>query len=1062
MLNMMRVEYCTLKGEKHKVAEEKNMFVDLEHEVMDFWDKEDCFNKLRAKNEGYKMFRFLDGPITANNPMGIHHAWGRSIKDIFIRYHAMNGYDCRYQNGFDSQGLWVEVEVEKALGFKTKKDIENYGMDKFTKDCKDRVKHFSGIIADQSKRLGQWMDWDNSYFTNTDENIGGIWHFLKTCDDNGWIQREYKPMPWCPRCGTSLSEHEMTGSYKLMTHNSVFFKLPIKEMNSKILVWTTTPWTLSSNVALAVNPEIDYVEVKIKSDEKTLILAKNAIGDLGDDKLEVLRVFKGEELVGLHYDTCFPDIPAQKDIDHKIVAWEDVAADEGTGVVHIAPGCGVEDFELGEKLGLPKVMPIDDMGIYLEGFGWMTGKDSHTVADEVFENLKKADKLYKVEPHEHSYPVCWRCKSEVVFRLVPAWYIRTDEIKPKLIEASNNVKWEPASNGKRMNDWLNNMGDWNISRKRYYGMPLPFYPCECGHTTVVGSKAQLRELAVNPEQVDALPELHRPWIDEIKIKCPHCGKEVSRVSEIGDVWLDAGIVPFSTFGYFRDKEEWKKNFPAEWVTEMHEQVRLWFYSMLFMSVVLEGRAPYERVLTNSAVVSEDGSKFSKTGFMIKFDEAAEKIGSDTVRYLYAGAPVTNDVRFGYNLGDEARRKLLSFWNIFTFFDTYAKIDKPNFENYKPNKANMTPTDKWLVVRTNEFIKKATEYFDDYKVYLLVKDFEVFVDDISNWYIRTNRRRFWKTGDEQDKMTAYWVLYYALKSATQVMAPVIPFMTEYIWQNFTRKVLPSAPVSVHLSDWPTPIEGFDDDGIIAQTELSREVITTAMRLRNEQQMKVRQPLSKLYLCCNNEDKEKIKTFEKNILDELNIKEIEYISDVNVLENKYLTVNFKVAGAVLKQNVNKMKQTLENMSDNEMKSLVCAVEAGEKISVIGWDEEFNADLFAVQTKTKSGIVSSEFNGGNSVVALDIQLTDELIKEGTVRDVIRQCQLIRKEAGYEVEQRVKMAISSEDEFVISALSEKTEYIKNELLADELCFDSLISSDLQKEVEIGDSKVTLAVVKA
>lgn len=1054
--------YCTLKGEKHKVAEEKNMFVDLEHEVMDFWDKEDCFNKLRAKNKGNKMFRFLDGPITANNPMGIHHAWGRSIKDIFIRYHAMNGCDCRYQNGFDSQGLWVEVEVEKSLGFKTKKDIEAYGMDKFTNACKERVKHFSGIIAEQSKRLGQWMDWDNSYFTNTDENIAGIWYFLKTCDNNGWIQREYKPMPWCPRCGTSLSEHEMTGSYKLMTHNSVFFKLPIKEMNSKILVWTTTPWTLSSNVALAVNPEIDYVEVKVKSDEKTLILAKNAIGDLGDDKLEVLRVFKGSELVGLHYDTCFPDIPAQKDIDHKIVSWDDVAADEGTGVVHIAPGCGVEDFELGERLGLSKVMPIDDMGIYLEGFGWMTGKDSHTVAPEVFEHLKETGKLYKVEPHEHSYPVCWRCKSEVVFRLVPAWYIRTEEVKPKLIEASNSVKWEPASNGKRMNDWLNNMGDWNISRKRYYGMPLPFYPCECGHTTVVGSKEELRELAVEPSKVDALPELHRPWIDEIKIKCPHCGKEVSRISEIGDVWLDAGIVPFSTFGYFRDKDEWKKNFPAEWVTEMHEQVRLWFYSQLFMSVVLVGKAPYERVLTNSAVVSEDGSKFSKTGFMIKFDEAAEKIGADTVRYMYAGAPVTNDVRFGYNLGDEARRKLLSFWNIFTFFDTYAKIDKPNFENYKPDKANMTPTDKWLVVRTNEFIKKATEYFDDYKVYLLVKDFEVFVDDISNWYIRTNRRRFWKTGDEQDKMTAYWVLYYALKSATQVMAPVIPFMTEYIWQNFTRKVMPSSELSVHLSDWPKPIDGFEDDGIISETELSREVIATAMRLRNEQQIKVRQPLSKLYLCCNKEDADKIKVFEKNILDELNIKSIDYVSDVNVLEDKYLSVNFKAAGAVLKQNVNKMKQTLENMSDFDMKSLVTSVEAGNKISVVGWDEEFNSDLFNIQTKTKNGIVSSEFNNGNSVLALDIQLTEELIKEGTVRDVIRQCQLIRKEAGYEVEQRVKMSISSDDEAILAALTEKTEYIKNELLADSLYFNEDMQSDLQKEVEIGDSKVKLAVIKA
>lgn len=1042
------------------MAEEKNFFIDLEHEILQLWEEEKYYDKLVAKNKGNKMFRFLDGPITANNPMGVHHAWGRSIKDIFIRYKSMRGYDCRRQNGFDSQGLWVEVEVEKQLGFKTKKDIEEYGMDKFTRQCVERVKHFSGIITEQSKRLGQWMDWDNSYYTNTDLNIQGIWHFLKVCDDNGWIKREYKPMPWCPRCGTSLSEHEMTGSYKLMTHNSVFFKLPLKEINSKILVWTTTPWTLSSNVALAVNPEIDYVEVKIKSDEKTLILAKNAIKYLGDDKLEVVRALKGEELVGMHYDTCFPDIPAQAGIDHKVVAWEDVAADEGTGVVHIAPGCGVEDFELGERLGLPKVMPIDDMGIYLEGFGWMTGKDSHTVADEVFEHLKADNKLYKVEPHEHSYPVCWRCKSEVVFRLVPAWYIRTEELKPRLIKNANSVKWEPASNGKRMNDWLNNMGDWNISRKRYYGLPLPFYPCDCGEVTVIGSKAELREKAVDPAKVDALPELHRPWVDEIKIKCPHCGKEVSRVSEIGDVWLDAGIVPYSTFGYFTDRKEWEKNFPAEWVTEMHEQVRLWFYSMLFMSTVLEDRAPYERVVTNSAVVAEDGSKFSKTGFMIKFDEAAEKIGADTVRYLYAGAPNTNDVRFGFNLGDEARRKMLSFWNIYTFFDTYAQIDKPVFTDYKPNKADMTATDKWLIVRTNEFIEKAQSYMDDYKVYLLIKDFEIFVDDISNWYIRTNRRRFWKTEDEQDKMIAYWTLFTALKACVQVMAPVIPFMTEYIWQKLIKVCEPNSAESVHLSDWPTVIEGFEDDGIIEETALARDVIAVAMRLRNEQQIKVRQPLNKLFVCCESDKADKIKTFEKNILDELNIKNIEYISDANLLEDKYCAVNFKVAGAVLKQNVNKMKQTLENLSDSDMKAVTEAVIAGGEVAVPGWDEKFDASVFAVNSKTKSGIVSAEF-GTDSVLALDVVLTDELLKDGAVRDIIRQCQLLRKEAGYQVEQHIAASINTADEFMLTALNEKKTYIANELLADSLKIGEDISADLSKTVSVNGKDVTISVSK-
>ena len=1044
------------------MAEEKsNSFIQMEHDVMDFWEENDLFNKRKAKNAGKKRFRFIDGPITANNPMGIHHAWGRSLKDIFIRYHYMNGEDCRCQNGFDSQGLWVEVEVEKELGFETKKDIENYGLDKFTQKCKDRVKHFSGIIAEQSKRLGQWMQWDNSYYTNTDQNIEGIWHFLKKCDENGWIDREYKPMPWCPRCGTSLSEHEMTGSYKNITHTSVFFKLPIEENGKKIVVWTTTPWTLSSNVALAVNPEIDYVEVRVKSDDCPLILAKNAIKYLGDDKLEVTRMFKGEELVGLHYETCFPEFEAQQGFEHKIVAWEDVAAEEGTGVVHIAPGCGIEDNELGKRLGLPEVMPVDDMGIFLPKFGFMTGKDSHTIADEVFEELEKRGKLYKTLPIEHSYPVCWRCKSEVIFRLVPAWYIRTEELKPRLIRAAESVKWEPASNGKRMIDWLNNMGDWNISRKRYYGMPLPFYVCDCGHVHVIGSKKELRELAVDPAKVDALPELHRPWVDEIEIKCPACGKPVSRVSEIGDVWLDAGIVPFSTTGYFTDKEEWKKNFPAEWVVEMREQVRLWFYSLLFMSTVLEDRAPYERVLCHSSVVAEDGSRFSKTGFMIRFDEAAEKIGADTVRYMYAGAPVANDVRFGFNLGDEARRKLLSYWNAFTFFDTYAKLDTPNFEGYEPDKDAMSVSDKWMIQRTNEFIVRATECMNDYKAYNLIKEFEIFVDDITNWYIRTNRRRFWKTDDLEDKKLAYWVLFNAINACTKVMAPIIPFMTEHIWQNLTRKVMPSSELSVHLSDWPKPVEGFDNPEIIENTAKAREIIAVAMRLRNENQIKVRQPLSRLFIAAEKAQMEKLAPYTRAILDELNIKEIVPVEDKSVLEDSFLTVNFRAAGAVLKKDVNKMKQALADASDEEMAAYTAAAAAGEKVLVKGFDEAYDPSIFMIESKTKAGIVSAECPD-KTVVALDVVLTDELIEEGIVRDIIRQCQIIRKEAGYEVEQRVNIAITTNNERIRKAVEADVEHMKAELLADNIQLDMARVADLTKEVEIADASVSISVIKA
>ncbi|MCL2512920.1 MAG: isoleucine--tRNA ligase [Oscillospiraceae bacterium] len=1052
---------------------EKFDFIKMEHDILNFWESENCFEKLREKNRENKRFRFIDGPITANNAMGIHHAWGRTIKDIFLRYKALNGFDCRYQNGFDAQGLWVEVEVEKDLGFKTKKDIEDYGMDRFTQKCVERVEKFSGIITDQSKRLGQWMDWENSYFTHTDENIQGIWHFLKVCGEKGCIERKHRPMPWCPRCGTSLSEHEMTGSYQMMTHNSVFFKLPLIKSaaggtdspnplipNPYILAWTTTPWTLSSNVALAVNPETDYAEVKIKSGE-TLYLAKNAIKYLGGDKQEVVRVFKGSELVGLEYETCFPEFESQKGITHKIVPWEDVAADEGTGVVHIAPGCGIEDFELGEKLGLPGPMPVDDSGIFLDGFGFMTGKDSHDIAYEVFAELAKRGKMYKTEAHGHSYPVCWRCKAEVIFRLVQTWYIKTEELKPALIGAAESVKWEPESSGKRMTDWLNNMGDWNISRKRYYGLPLPFYPCEkCGKLTIIGSKDDLRGLAADPAAVDALPELHRPWIDDIKIKCPGCGAEVSRISETGDVWLDAGIVPFSTLGYFKDKDEWRKNYPAEWITEMREQIRLWFYSMLFMSVVLEDRAPYERVLSYNAVVAEDGSKFSKTGYNIKFDEAAEQLGSDAIRYMFAGAPVASDIRFGYSLGGEARRKLLSLWNIFTFFDTYADIDKPDLTGCEPDISAMTPTDKWLVLRTNEFIGKAGEYMEDYKAYLLVRDFEQFTDDVSNWYIRTNRRRFWKEGDSKDKLAAYWTLYYAVSALAICLAPVIPFMTEFIWQNLVRKVDKNAAESVHLSSWPVKFEGVGQGSVLEDTALARDVIATAMRLRNERQIKVRQPLAALYLCVPAELRDKILVYEKNIKEELNIKDIIFINDVAELEENYLTVNFKAAGAVLKQEVNKLKSALENLAKDDMQACVSIVKQREALKIEGFDIPLGPVLFVLNKRTKDGIVSALF-GGDNTLALDVALTNDLLAEGAARDIVRQCQLIRKEAGYAVEQRVKMAICAEDGFILAAINGRRERMADELLAGELIINGGLEGDLSKEIEINGNAVSITVAK-
>lgn len=1027
---------------------EKPDFIELEHEIMNFWEDNKCFDKLKIKNKDKEPFRFLDGPITANNPMGIHHAWGRTTKDIFLRYKAMQGHSCHYRNGFDAQGLWVEVEVEKELGFKNKKDIQHFGMDNFTNKCVERVERFSKVITEQSRRLGQWMDWENSYYTNTDENITGIWSFLKKCHENKWIKQSHRPMPWCPRCGTSLSEHEMTGSYKEVEHTSVFFKLPLKEKTWDILVWTTTPWTLCANVALAVNPEIDYCVIDYNG-ERPLVLAKSALKFIKDKKT-ILQHIKGTELEGLHYETCFPFLPVQKELNHKIILWDMVSSEEGSGVVHIAPGCGAEDFELGQKLGLPSICPVDEYGAFLEGYDWLTGLKTSEVPESIFSKLEEQGKLFMTHSHKHSYPVCWRCKTEVIFRLVQEWYITTEEIRPKLKEAASNVKWEPEHVGKRMQDWLTNMGDWSISRKRFYGLPLPFYPCKkCGKLTVVGSKEELRELAGS--KVDELPELHRPWIDNIKIKCPHCGSEVERIAEVGDVWLDAGITPFSTLGYFSDKDKWKKYFPAEWVTEMIEQVRLWFYSLLFMSVTLTGKAPYERVLAYNSVIAEDGTKFSKTGFMIKFDEAAEKIGSDAIRYLFAGANVSNEVRFGYNLGEEARRKLLAFWNVYSFFMTYATIEKPDLKNFKLDE-KLDITDRWLLLRTNCFIEEATNSLENYKTSDVIKAFESFIDEVSNWYVRINRRRFWKQGQTENKLAAYWCLYHALKVTMQIIAPITPFMTEYMWQNMVRCFENSSEESIHLSNWPQVLP-LGDSAVLRETETVRKLIGLALKLRNEKQLKVKQPLSTMYVRTEADNKVIINRMINIIKDELNIKEIVFLDNFNSLKKRYLTLNFRNAGTELKENLKDVKKLLEECTNYEMSQLVNQFDSGSMIKIPKWDKALENKLFLEKTVYNENFVVGR--DGDTEIALLLTLNEELVIEGLYRELLRQCQLLRKEAGLRVEQRIVIGIKSDSTRIDEVIKR---YYKN-ICEEVLTLDIVESIDcplITEEVQI-DERLTI-----
>lgn len=997
-------------------------FVKNEEEILKYWEENNTFEKLREQNKNGKKFRFIDGPITANNRMHVGHAWGRTIKDTFFRYKGMNGYTSHYRNGFDGQGLWVEVEVEKELGFKTKKDIENFGLDNFTKACVARVKKYSGIITEQSKRLGQWMDWDNSYYTLTDQNITSIWYFLKKCNEKGMIKETYKPMPWCSRCGTSLSEHEMTGSYHEVEHEVVFFKLPVIGKNYKALVWTTTPWTLSANVALAVNPDFDYVVVKLPNDEDNLLLCKTVFLNRFKGEGEVLETVKGKDLEGLKFETCFPEFDAQNGVDHPVVCWDQVDDVEGSGIVHIAPGCGAEDFELGESIGLAKIVPIDESGIIYPGFGFMSGKNAKEVAPEVFEELKKRNKLFLTHKYKHSYPFCWRCKEDILFRLVKEWAIDVDVVRSDLIRNAKTVKYSPEHQGKRMLDWLQNMGNWNISRRRFYGLPLPFYKCECGHLEVIGSKEELREKAVDPSIVDSLPELHRPWIDDVKIKCPECGKEIERVPQVGDVWLDAGIVPFSTLKYFEDKKYWNEYFPAEFVIEAHEQIRLWFYSMLFMSTVLENKAPYEFVKTSGLVVKEDGSKFSKSDSnSLTFNDVANTIGSDALRYNYLGTNTSNDVRFGFKLGEEAQKKLLAYYNMVVFFNTYASIDKVDLTDYTPKKSELTLSDKWLICLTDKFVTDARKAMDEYETKPVIDAFEKYIDEVSNFYIRINRRRFWKSEDDNDKKNAYYVLFDAIKRSTQVLAPMTPFLTEYIWQTIITKYTKDEPESVHLSKYPVASKFKIDESIINETSNLREIISLALRARNEKNIKVRQPLQTLYVMNKIEHKE----YENILKNEVNVKEVVTLDNFNSLKSEYLTLNFKNAGAVLKGNVNDVKMLLEGVAYD--KELVNSVKEGKNITIGGYDLE--SSLFNIEFKEKESIKVISENGVN--VGLDVVITKELKDEGILRDIIRQCQVYRKEAGFNVEDRITINFESNNKEILNILSKNEKLISSELLA-------------------------------
>ncbi|MBU0546799.1 MAG: isoleucine--tRNA ligase [Patescibacteria group bacterium] len=854
-------------------------FVENEHKILKFWNDNKIFDKYQKKNQGKKRWSFLDGPITANNPLGVHHAWGRTYKDLFRRYKNMQGYEQRFQNGFDCQGLWVEVEVEKEKGFKSKKDIEAFGIEKFIEACKERVKKYSQIQTEQFKRLGEWLDWSNSCFTMSDENNYTIWGFLKKCHEMGLLYKGKDVVPWCPRCGTSISQHEiLTEEYKQIIHKSIFLKIPIRERkNTYFLVWTTTPWTLPGNVALAVNPELDYVE--IEKDGEIFILIKEKVNLISEGK--IIKTFKGQQLKGLEYQGIFDELPivlkSLGDYKHQVILWKDISFEEGTGIVHIAPGSGQEDFHLGKELKLPVIDPVDNENKYIDGLGFLTGKSvvKSETRDLIFDSLKNKGFIFKIEDYSHRYPTCWRCKSELIFRLVDEWYIAMDPLRESLKKTTETIQWIPDFGKEREIDWLNNMHDWMISKKRYWGLALPIFECSCGNFEVIGSKEELAKRAVSGWDKFNGRSPHRPQIDEVKIKCSKCGQEVSRITDVGSPWLDAGIVPFSTLNYSSDKKYWSKWFPADLICESFPgQFKNWFYSLLVMSQVMENRAPVKTIFGYATVKDEKGEEMHKSkGNAIWFDDGVEKMGADPMRWLYSKQNITIDLKFGYSAVEDVRRKLLTLWNSLIFLKTYTTEEEfPNNDSV-PKTQNIL--DQWIVSRFNNLIKTTTKNLDEFKVdKATISIEEFFINDLSLWYIRRSRSRLQKPENDNDRKEIINTLYYVLLNLTKLMAPIVPFLSEEIYQNLKRGDMLE---SVHLYDWPKSDQKKINLDLEEKMEKVRVIVSSALAERKGLNIKVRQPLASLKI---KNQKSEIKNDEllDLIKQEINVKKIIYDSNI----------------------------------------------------------------------------------------------------------------------------------------------------------------------------------------
>lgn len=1025
-------------------------FVEREREVEKFWRDNHIFEKSIEDRKDAPTYMFYDGPPTANGKPHIGHALTRVIKDMIPRYRTMKGYKVPRKAGWDTHGLPVEIEVEKELGINGKEQIEKYGVAPFIEKCKESVWKYKSMWEQFSNVIGFWADMDDPYVTYHNSYIESEWWALKQIWDKGLLYKGFKVVPYCPRCGTPLSSHEVAQGYKDVKERSAIVRFKKKDEDVYFLAWTTTPWTLPSNVALCVNPDEEYS--KVKQGDYTYILASALVETVLKDGYTVLETYKGKELEGIEYE------PLWGGLNVKGKAWfvvcdSYVTLTDGTGIVHIAPAFGEDDSRIGRNYNLPFVQLVDAQGNLTKETKWegVFVKDADKL---VLKDLEENGKLFDAPVFEHSYPHCWRCNTPLIYYARESWYIKMTAVKEDIIRNNNTINWIPESIGKgRFGDWLENIQDWAVSRNRYWGTPLNVWICECGHMHSIGSIEELKSMSKNcPEDI----ELHRPYIDAVTITCPECGKEMRRTPEVLDAWFDSGSMPFAQHHYpFENKEKFEAQYPADFISEAVDQTRGWFYSLLAISTLIFNRAPYKNVIVMGHVQDEDGQKMSKSkGNAVDPMDALNKFGADAIRwYFYVNSAPWLPNRFHDKAVEEGQRKFLgTLWNTYAFYVLYADIDNFDPTKYSLEYDKLSVMDKWLLSKLNTLVNTVDEYLNNYKITETARALQSFTDDMSNWYVRRCRERFWAKGMEQDKINAYMTLYTALITLSKISAPMIPFMTEEIYQNLVRSVDKSAPESIHLTDFPKVNEEFIDKDLEVSMDEVLDIVVLGRAARNSANIKNRQPIGNMYVKAENV----LSPFYVEIIeDELNVKAVEFKDDVEEFVSYSFKPQLKTVGPKYGKLLGKIKEALSNLDGHKAMQELNTDGAlnfdfdGEKV-VLGRED------LLIETAKNDNFVTEADN--KVTVVLDIRLDDALLEEGFVRELISKIQTMRKEAGFEVVDHIVLSQSGNDR-IAEIIKRNEAVIKNDTLADEIVYNNV--EGYTKDWNLNGENTSLGVSK-